>query len=98
MILLSSAWAESGFHWHVATGGDPAWARYTIPASACPRFSPAWLASERLALGPRTFGREYDCRWGAAADQLFPRELLLSALDDTVAPWFPAPMLVDAAA
>jgi Helicase len=66
---VSGWWAEA---WH---SPDP-WARWEVPASVCPRITPAFLAEERLALGEWKFAQEYECRFMADAWQIFSDEAI----------------------
>ncbi|WP_321475959.1 terminase large subunit domain-containing protein [uncultured Paludibaculum sp.] len=74
--ILSTPAGQSGFffrEWH-----DPAadWARFTVKATACPRISPDFLATERRALGEHDFAQEYLCEFRPSEHQLIPRDLI----------------------
>jgi hypothetical protein len=83
--LLSTPNGQSGFFyetWH----SDSEWARFQVPATACPRIAPDFLAHQRLLLGEHVFASEYLCEFTPGPGQLFPRELFDSALDDSILP------------
>jgi hypothetical protein len=71
---------------------DPgsAWERVRVPASACPRISPAFLESERRQLGERWYSQEYEVAFVAVADSVFDPDAVRAALDAGVRPLFPA--------
>ena len=88
LVALSTPWGMRGW-WHEAWAhGGPTWARYEVPATACPRISPAFLEEERRALGPLWFASEYECRFVATVDAVFGYDDIHAALDPTVAPLF----------
>jgi hypothetical protein len=74
-------WSEA---WHE---GGPTWERYEIPASACPRISPAFLEEERRTLGEYWFEQEYHVRFLESEQALFRREDVLSVFSPAVEAW-----------
>ena len=88
IIAMSTPAGERGF-WHDAwTNGGDAWQRVEVPASMCPRISPAFLAEERAALPERVFRAEYCCSFEAIAGGVFRAEDLALALENDVEPLF----------
>jgi hypothetical protein len=60
MIYLTTPWHKSGFFYQAWNGGDEAWHRIRIPASACPRISKEHLEEELRELGELVFRSEYE--------------------------------------
>jgi hypothetical protein len=87
LILLSTPFGKRGFFHQEWTEGTN-WERYEVPASQCPRISPAFLEEERRALGPWWFNQEYECRFSETTDQLFAYDLVMAAMTPEVAPLF----------
>ena len=52
------------------------WKRVRVPASECPRISPAFLAEEGASMGDYYFAQEYECSFEASDAQLIPEETL----------------------
>ena len=87
--LLSTPYGKQGFfHNEWANGGDR-WQRIAIPATECPRISPAFLAEEREVLGELYFNQEYMCQFHATDDSLFDEPTVLRAIDPSLQPLFP---------
>jgi hypothetical protein len=87
LILLSTPWGKRGvFHqeWTQGLG----WERYEVPASMCPRISPAFLEEERRALGNWWYQQEYECQFSETSDQIFSHEVLAASLSAEVKPLF----------
>ncbi|HZS61428.1 MAG TPA: terminase family protein [Gemmatimonadaceae bacterium] len=92
LILLSSAWDVRGFFYTEWDQGDPtAWHKVKVTAPECPRLDPAWLQRERATVGERVYRREYLCQFGQTEETVFPRELVLAALDPTIPSLFGSP-------
>ena len=86
LVTMSTPWGKRGWWYEAWANGGPSWARWEMPASACPRISPAFLEEERRALGPLWFASEFACQFVDTADQLYPSELVMAALSADVAP------------
>lgn len=69
-------------------GGDR-WTRFSVPATECPRISPAFLAEEREVLGERYFNQEYMCEFYATDDALFEESAVRRAVSADTKPLFP---------
>ena len=52
--LLSTPYGKQGFFYNEWAHGGDRWQRIAVPATECPRISPAFLAEEREVLGDRT--------------------------------------------
>jgi hypothetical protein len=89
LICLSTPFGRQGFFYEEWTQGD-SWSRLKITADQCPRISPEFLAEERKALGPHRFSQEYFCEFLETSYQVFGRDLVMSAFDQSVAPLFVA--------
>jgi hypothetical protein len=90
LVCLSSAYAQMGFFYEEWVNGGPGWERTKVTAAECSRISPAFLADERRALGPRIYEREYDCVFCQADDAYFDHDAIVRALasDNIEAPLF----------
>lgn len=86
LIALSTPWGKRGWWYEAWEHGGDAWARWRVPASECPRISPAFLAEERRALGPLWFASEFECQFVDTVDQLYATDLVQAALSRDVAP------------
>ena len=67
---MSTPFGTRGW-WYEAWRSEAAWERYEVPATACPRISPAFLAEERANLGEWWYSQEYECRFMDAAAAVF---------------------------
>lgn len=86
LIALSTPFGMTGW-WHDAwANGGPTWTRVRVPATECPRISPAFLAEERAALGSWFFEQEYLCEFRSAGGQLFTEEMIRAMFDASVEP------------
>lgn len=74
LIALSTPYGCRGWFHREWTEGGEDWTRVRVPASECPRISPAFLEQERRSLGPRWFAQEYDCQFMETDDQVFSAE------------------------
>ena len=89
LIALSTPFGRRGW-WFEAWRGQEPWYRVEVPASACPRISPQFLAEEQRALGPWWFQQEYMCQFGETTDQLFGYDVVMAAITPAVTPLFGA--------
>ena len=88
IAAMSTPWGKRGWWYREWTEGGSAWERVEIPASACPRISPTFLAEEQRALGPFWFKQEYGCQFAETTDQLFSYEDVTNAVSGAVLPLF----------
>ena len=65
ITLISTPFGKRGFFYNEFTNNapTPAWKRYTVPASQCPRIDPAFLEEERASKGEEYFDQEYECQF-----------------------------------
>lgn len=73
LIALSTPFGKRGWWYQAWRSSDP-WERIEVPASACPRISPAFLEEERRTLGEWWFRQEYECQFEEQASQAFRSE------------------------
>lgn len=87
LLALSTPHGTRGW-WHECweKGGD-AWERVEVPATMCPRISPAFLAEEERSMGRWWYEQEYLCRFLDAETQPFSREDVDNAFREEVEPW-----------
>jgi hypothetical protein len=72
LICLSTPFGRRGFFWDAwARGGDD-WQRIEIPASKCPRITPAFLDEERRALGESCYRQEFECSFESVEGLVYP--------------------------
>jgi hypothetical protein len=84
--LMSTPFGARGFFWDAWERGGPEWERIRVPATACPRISPAFLEAERRAMGGRWFRQEYLCEFEDSAGSVFSRGLVQRAITSDVQP------------
>ncbi len=89
LIALSSPWGKRGWFFEAWANGGPTWERYEVPATQCPRISPAFLAEERATLGDLFYRSEYLCQFVETTDQVFGYDLVQSCISADVQPLFP---------
>jgi hypothetical protein len=89
IIALSTPWGRRGW-FYKAWQEEPDWHRVEVPASACPRISPEFLAAEQRTLGPWWYRQEYCCAFSDTVDQVFSSEVLAASLSGEVKPLFGA--------
>lgn len=88
LVTMSTPWGKRGWWWEAWEHGGDGWARWEVPATACPRIAPSFLAEERRALPPLVYQSEYDCRFVEREGAVFAHDDIQRALDPTVAPLF----------
>jgi len=86
LIALSTPVGTRGFFYEAWRSAEP-WERYEIPAPACPRISPAFLAEERRNMGEWWFNQEYLCSFEDAQTSVFTREEIDAAFAEEVETW-----------
>lgn len=86
LVLLSTPFGERG-HFHREWCDGTGWQRFSVPAQACPRIDPAWLAQERQSMPDFLYRQEYGCEFVADQSQYFASNLIDAALIDA-APLF----------
>jgi hypothetical protein len=88
LILLSTPNGRRG-HFFESWQGEEDWQRIEVPATECPRIDPAFLETEKAALGETWWSQEYGCRFIQTVDAVFRYEDIQRALSDEVKPLFP---------
>jgi hypothetical protein len=72
MVCLSTPYGKQGFFWDAWAHGCDDWQRIEIRAEKIPRITPAFLESERRALGESWFRQEYCCSFEALEGLVYP--------------------------
>lgn len=75
LMLLSTPNGRRGFFYREWVGAG-SWTRIEVPATACPRISPEFLADERRSLPEALFRQEYLCEFSGTQHHFFRPELL----------------------
>jgi hypothetical protein len=88
LVTMSTPFGKRGWWWGAWSEGGDDWERFEIPATQCPRISPAFLAEERRALPPMWFSSEYECQFVEPLDAFFRYEDIAAATSDEVRPLF----------
>ncbi len=88
LVTMSTPWGRRGWWWTAWSEGGDDWSRYEIPATACPRISPSFLAQERRSLPPTWYAAEYGCAFTDPVDAFFRGEDIAAAIDPSVSPLF----------
>ncbi len=88
LILMSTPMGCVGHFYQSWTEGGDDWHRVKVPATECPRITPAFLASERREMGEMWFSQEYMCIFGELMDAVFRMADIERAVTDEVAPLF----------
>ncbi len=88
LILMSTPFGKRGHFFQAWENGGDAWKRIEIPASACPRISPAFLAEELRALGEWRFRQEYGCEFTDSEGSIFRYEDVRQSLSAAITPLF----------
>jgi Terminase large subunit, T4likevirus-type, N-terminal len=91
LVLMSTPFGTRGFFYEVWAAGGAGWKRIEVPATACPRISPAFLEEEQRSMGAWWYEQEYLCVFKDAEDAVFRRADIDAAFVDDVAPLFAAP-------
>lgn len=86
LILMSTPYGKRGHFWDAWSGG-PEWERVKVPATACPRISPQFLAEERDSLGAWWYAQEYACEFVDAASSAFTFDMIHAAQKEPVETW-----------
>jgi len=86
LIAPSTPYGTRGW-WYDAWRSEHAWERYEVPASDCPRITPAFLAEEQETLGEWWYRQEYFCEFLDAERAAFRREDIENAFKEEVLAW-----------
>ncbi len=82
-LALTTPFGKRGWFWKEWEEGED-WKRIKVPATACPRITPAFLGKERRSLGERWYTQEYLCEFRDAEDALFRSEDIDRAMADGI--------------
>lgn len=86
LVALSTPWGRRGWWFEAWIDELSDWYRVEVPATKCPRISPAFLEQERRSLPRQVYEAEYLCRFYDADDAYFASELVDAAFTSTVTP------------
>lgn len=86
LVALSTPYGTRGWFYD-AWVGQEAWERYEVPATLCPRITPAFLDEERRTMGEWDFQQEYMCMFSETATQVFRREDIEDAFREDTEAW-----------
>lgn len=89
LVVMSTPAGRRGWFF-TAHEHEAGWEKWRIPASQCPRISPAFLAEEKRTLGSWWFAAEYECVFADTEDQVFNSDAIASAFTADVKPLFGA--------
>ncbi len=87
LIALSTPFGRRGWWYEAWEHGGPTWQRVRIPATDCPRISPAFLAEEKAALGEWFYMQEYECTFGDAQAAAFTSAEIEACYSDDCEDW-----------
>jgi hypothetical protein len=86
IVLMSTPAGRRGAFFH--TIQDPTgWEVIRVPASDCPRLSPAFLAEEERTMGPYLFSQEYSLEFVDDEASIFSEDSIARAFDNTYESW-----------
>lgn len=90
LVALSTPFGTRGWWyeaWRGALGEEDDWQRWEVPASACPRISPAFLEEEQRNLGHWWFTQEYGCQFLDAQSSAFRQADIDRAFSEDYQTW-----------
>jgi hypothetical protein len=82
--LMSTPNGKRGFFYDTWEHGGPGWFRVKAPITECKRVTERFVAEERIVHGDEGFRREYLCEFVDDGLELFGREDLVEAWDESV--------------
>jgi len=86
IVVQSTPAEEAGDFYELATGDDPAWARFTVRSDEVPTISADFLAAELRAMGPDAYASEYECEFGKVGASLLTAERIAALILPEEAP------------
>ena len=86
LIAMSTPFGKRGWWYEAWANGGAEFERIEVKATDCPRITPAFLESERRALGEWWFKQEYLCSFEENINSVFSSELLDAAERDDALP------------
>ena len=87
IIGLSTPWGRRGWWADAWLHGGDAWERYEVPATRCPRISPAFLADARRSMGDFWYRQEFLCEFMDNETQAFATTDIAAAISEGVEQW-----------
>jgi hypothetical protein len=82
LVTLSTPFGKRGW-FHEEWTGTGKWERVKVRPDECPRITPAFLAEERAALGPRWYAQEYEVSFESTVAAVFlSQDIDAAARDD----------------
>ena len=84
--LMSTPNGKSGFFYDTWVSDDPSWTRISIPATECPRISPANLESDRALMPAFFFRQEYLCEFHDSDAQFMSSQSVHQAIQPGILP------------
>ena len=85
LVALTTPAGKRGWFYEAWVGDEP-WERVKVPASACPRITPEYLAEELRALGSIKFSEEYELEFHDPEEAVFPLAVIEAAFSNEVLP------------
>ena len=86
--LLSTPMGKRGFFHELFVHGGERWARFEVPATACPeRITGAFLEEELADMGPSWVKQEYFCVFLDSGGSMFDQQLIEDAVTEDVEPY-----------
>jgi hypothetical protein len=85
LIMLSTPFGHDPVFYETWEHGE-GWKRVMVTANECPRITPEFLASERVALGEWLFNQEYMCEWQSDVAAFFDPDEVDAAFTDEFEP------------
>ena len=86
LLLMSTPFGKRG-HFFAEWTGDGPWERIEVPAEACQRIDPAFLAEERVSLGEWWYRQEYCCQFSDVEGSVFAGDVIAGAFTEEVDAW-----------
>ncbi len=84
--MMSTPCGQRGFFHDTWVDGSDEWMRVSVPATECQRISARFLEGERREMDEATFAQEYLCEFTRHDADVFARELVEAAVDETAEP------------
>ena len=92
LILLSTAWARTGFFYRVWSEGDARdWLRIEARVDECQHISAADLERERRSMSASAFAREYENQFDSLEMRFFDSDMIAAAFGAVLSPTPPIP-------
>jgi hypothetical protein len=81
--MMSTPWGRHGFFYETWSG-DEEWLRISVTALECERIGAGFLDQERRQMDAAGFAQEYMCEFTVDGTEMFDRQLIEDALDESV--------------